>query len=638
MTIEQEMWLNKPIRILNVVGTFSRWVNIAGIAVLFLMICVNFVDVFLRYIFDRPLTGVVEITELMMVVAVFLGIAHTYNVKGHISVDLLTTRMQAKGKLVVNLMSSILGLFTFIIATWRICVYTGILWENHAVVSQAVQIAKTPFAVVVIIGCFLISLLLLRDVLQYAADGLAERLKTYQWIIAFGIPAAIAVLAYFWMLPELWSMSLPLVALIGIIVSLVLILGGIPIAFSLMMTSVIFIGHIRGIEVALQSFGLELYSSTASYTWSVLPFFILMGFICLYARFGQDLYLAAHKWLGHLRGGMAVATVGACAGFASIVGESVSATATMGAIAFPEMHKYKYNDALSTGSITGGASLGPIIPPSGAFIIFGLLTQMSIGDLFISGILPGLLIAVIFVVTIYVWCLLVPNASSKGTKSNWRERIVSLKAAGPVLLLFIVVVGGIYQGVFTPSEGGAIGAIVALLLGLIWKRFTWKTFFQTLQEGGKVVSMTFLILIGAFLFSRLVAWCNLTGWVTDLIMGSNLSPNMFMAIVLFVLLLLGCVIDLSPLLLIGVPILFPIAVSMGINPIWFAVMVVIVINMGAFTPPIGINLFVIKGMFKDLPMGVIYKGSIPFVIGSLVAVVIIFLVPDIATWLVGAFK
>jgi tripartite ATP-independent transporter DctM subunit len=634
----QKGWLNKSISLLDKVGTISRWANVIGIAVLFLMICVTFVDVILRYVFNRPLTGVVEITEVMMIVAIFFAVAHTHNEKGHVNIDLVTSKLSANGQLVMHIISTILGLVIFAIGLWRIWVYTGILIASHTVMSQTVQFPKAPFAVIVIFGCLLLCLLLLRDLLQYIAKGKEMGLKALHWILAISVPILIGAAAYYWMLPSLWHISLPTVALIGIVISLVFLLMGMPISFALILTSVVFIGHIRGIETAMQSFGLELYSATGSYTWSVLPFFILMGFICLYARFGEDLYLAAFKWFGHLKGGMAIATIGACTGFAAIVGDSVSATATMGAVALPEMRKYKYDDTLSTGCIVGGATLGPIIPPSTAFIIFGLLTKVSIGDLFIAGIIPGLVIAAVFMLVVYIWCKLAPNAGPGGIKSGWKARFISLKSCGSVLVLFILVVGGIYKGVFTPTEGGAIGGVIALLLGLIMKRFTWKTFIKTLQEGGKVVSMTFLILIGAFLFSRFIAWCNLTTWLTNLIMGAGLSPTMFMVFVVIALLILGCFIDLSPLLLIGVPVLYPISATLGINPIWFAVIVIVVINLGALTPPVGINLFVLKGMNNDIPIGTIYKGSFPFVVGSLVGIIIIFLIPSLSTWLVVALK
>lgn len=630
--------LNKAISILSKVGIFSRWTNVIGIAVLFLMVCVTFVDVILRYIFNSPIKGVLEITEVLMILAVFLAVAHTQNEKAHVTVDLVTGRLSPKARIVMELITALLGLGIFAVAIWRVFVQTLYFAAHNQMHSQYFNIPSTPFAAIIVLGCTLLWLLLLRDYLSKLVEGLKSSFAWHQWLWVVIVPVVIIVLAVFWMQPDLWKMSLSMVGLIGVIVSLILFLMGMPISFALILTSFVFVSHIRGLNIGLDMVGTELYRTTGSYSYSVLPFFVLMGFMCLHARFGEDLYFAAYKWVGHLKGGMAIATIGACTGFAAIVGDSVAATATMGAVALPQMRKYHYDDRLSAGSIVGGATLGPIIPPSVVFILFGLLTKVSIGDLFIAGIFPGLVIAAVFCGIIFFWCRINPKAGPAGEKSSWVPRLISLRAGGPVLVLFVVVIGGIYMGAFTPTEGGAIGAVVAFLLGLIMRRFTWKSFSQTLIDGGKTVSMVFLILIGGLMFTRLAAWCNMSSAVANFINGLGLPAPGFMVLVMVLLLILGCFIDLMPLLLIGVPILFPIAMSMGINPIWFGMLVCITINVGAITPPVGINLFVLKGLNKEIPMGVIYTGSLPFCIGTIVAIAILFFVPAISTWLPAALK
>jgi tripartite ATP-independent transporter DctM subunit len=413
---------------------------------------------------------------------------------------------------------------------------------------------------------------------------------------------------------------------------------GMPISFALLLVSFLFTFHIRGADIAFDFIATDIYRTTGTYSFSAVKFFVLVGFFCLYAGFGTDLYYAAYKWFGHLRGGLAVATVGACTGFAAIVGDSLSSTATMGAVALPEIKKYKYDDRLSAGSICGGSFLGPIIPPSVTFIFYGLFTQMSVGDLFVAGIVPGILIFVIFVITIIVWCRRNPKIGPPGEKSAWIPRIVSLKAGGPVLILFVLVIGVIYMGVFTPTEGGSIGAMISFLLGLGMRRFTWRSFANTMLDAGKVISMIFLIVIGAVMFSKFAAWCNMSDTIETFFTGIGLSPLVYVVVVLFIFTVLGAIMDIMPLLLIGVPILHPIAVSMGIDPIWFAVLVVPVINLGALTPPVGLILFVYKGMAKDVSMGAVYRGALPFVIGAVVAVAIVFAVPALATWLPAVLK
>ena len=630
--------LETLIRILDKVGVFSRWTNVLGIAILFLMVCLTFVDVILRYIFDSPIKGVLEMTEVMMIAAVFLGIAHTQNQKGHISVDLVSATLGTRHKLVLEFINTLLGIGLFILVIWRSIVKLMVFINQNSMHSQYFRLPDAPFDAVLILGCTCLCLLLIRDLLKLAVEARSLHVGPSHWLLMVGVPILITIGAIFWMQPKLVQLSLPMVGLIGVVVSLILFFMAMPISFALILTSFLFVGHIRGSLTALNMLGTEVFRTVGSYNWSVLAFFVMMGYLCFYARFGEDLFYAAYKWFGHLKGGMAIATVGASTGFAAIVGDSVSSCATMGAVALPQMKKYGYDDRLSVGCITGGASLGPIVPPSVVFIVYGLLTNLSIGDLFVAGFIPGILIASCFIITIIVWCRMRPDVGPAGPRAGWGERAISLKAGGPVLILFVVVIGGIYTGIFTPTEGGAIGSTVAFILGLIMRRWSWHSFGHSLLDTGKVVSMFFLIIVGGTMFTRFAAWCNVSEAISDLITSSGLSSTVYMIIVLSILFVAGCFIDLMPLMLIGVPIFHPIAVSMGINPLWFAMLVCLSINVGAVTPPVGLNLFVVKALNKDIPMSAIYNGSIPFVAGTILAIIILFVAPPLVTWLPQILK
>ncbi|MDD5701119.1 MAG: TRAP transporter large permease subunit [Dehalococcoidales bacterium] len=630
--------LESLIRTLDKVAIFSRWTNVLGIAVLFLMVFVTFIDVVMRYIFNAPIKGVLELTEVLMIVAVFLGIAHTQNQKGHIRVDLLSAALTPGRRLVLEFITTVLGIGLFIVIIWRSIIKLLSFINVNAMHSQYFLVPDAPFSAILILGCICLCLLLIRDLLKLALEARSQLLGPFHWILMVGIPIILIIGAIFWMQPNLAQLSLPIIGLIGVIVSLILFIMAMPISFALILTSFLFIGHIRGSATALNMLGTEIFRTVGNYNWSVVAFFVMMGYLCFYARFGEDLFHAAYKWIGHYKGGMAVATIGACTGFAAIVGDSVSACATMGAVALPQMKRYGYDDRLSVGCITGGASLGPIIPPSVVFITYGLLTSMSIGDLFIAGFIPGVLIALCFIITIIVWCKMRPDAGPPGPRAGWGERAISLKAGGPVLILFIVVIGGIYTGIFTPTEGGSIGATAAFILALIMRRWKWNTFTQALLDTGKVVSMFFLIIVGGIMFTRFAAWCNLTGAISDLIAISGLTSSMYVIIVLVFLFIAGCFIDLMPLMMIGVPIFHPIAVSLGIDPLWFALLVCISINVGAFTPPVGLNMFVVKGLNPNISMKAIYSGSIPFVAGTVLAIIIMFAVPALITWLPYALK
>jgi tripartite ATP-independent transporter DctM subunit len=630
--------VNRAISLLNNLGVLSRWTNTIGAVIIFIMVGMTFTDVIMRYVFSRPIDGALEMVEVMLIVAVFFTIAHTYNQKGHVAVDLITVNLKPKAHLIMDFITTLLGLGLFIIIIWRTLALTILYFERNAVHSNNFLIPSGPFAAVIVFGSLIMGLLLLRDFLRDIVEAVKLGLKPIHWFLMLGIPILLMVLAAFWMQPGLWHLSLPIVGILGIIVFLILLMTGMPIAFSLFISGFIFISHIRGIDTALNTLGREIYTNTGDFTWATVAFFVLMGYFCLHAGFGKDLYVLFHRWIGRFPGGLAMATTASCTAFAAIVGDSISSIATMTSVAMPEMKRYNYDKRLATGSIAGGSIIGPIIPPSIPFIIYGILTQVSIGKLFIAGILPGLLLGVAFIVTIYIWCRINPRLGPPAEGATWRQRFGSLTGIGPIIALFILVIGGIYGGVFSPAEGGAIGAAGALIIGLIMRRFTWRSFFQSLIDSAKVLSMLLLIINGAILFTRFVAWCNLSGVVSGAMAGLGWSPTAVIIVVLFIFFALGFIIDVLTLTLIGVPIMHPVAVGLGIDPLWFATLMVLVLTLGTLTPPVGINLFTMKGMAPDIPIGTIYRGAIPFVIAAVVVIVIVFLFPPLATWLPGIMK
>jgi tripartite ATP-independent transporter DctM subunit len=627
--------LKKIIDVLENIAVFCRWTNIVGVAALFLMVSSTFVDVIMRYVFNSPIRYVGESVGIMMMIAVFLAVAHTQNMKAYVKVDVITALLKPKTNVVVEFINSVLGLCIFAIVIWQSVIEVMWVVENDVIHTQSLPISKAPFLIIIIIGCTSLWLILLRDILKKIVEAFELGISCFHWVVMIAVPVLLIVISVIWMQPRLIQMSKETIGIIGVVVSLIFFLSGFPIAFALILTSFLFIGHVRGVATAYDLLRTEFYRNTSSYTWSVMAFFVLMGFVCYYARFGEDLYKAAHRWFGHMRGGLAIATVGACGTLAAIVGDSVSCISTMSVIALPEMRRYGYKDTLSSGCITCGATLGPIIPPSVPLIVYGLITRESIGDLFIAGIIPGILIVFVFWMIIHFWCRINPMIGPQGERSGWSERISSLKAGGPIAILFIVVIGGIYRGIFTPTEGGAIGAMGAIFLGLIYRRFTWKNFALALMESGKVISMIFIILVGAVMFTRFLIWCNLSGTIADFFSGLGLPPYLLIVFIIIVLFMFGFVIDTLTLTLVAVPIVHPIAVSLGFDPIWFAIVTVITINLGTITPPVAINLFLFKGLRNEIPMSSIYRGALPFVIATALIIVLLFIVPSIVTWLPG---
>jgi tripartite ATP-independent transporter DctM subunit len=631
--------MQKVIGALDKVGVFSRWTNIIGITALFSMIVLNFTDVILDTgLIHHPYKGTTKLTEIMMITGIWLAIAHSQNEKGHLSIDVITSRLSPLNRLSTDFIASILSLGTVGIIIWKTIDQTIYFAEKHMMHGQLLNIPSAPFAGIIALGATAFWLLLFRDFLKIIVDARQKGISALRWAVMIAVPVIMAVLIGFFMQKGALHIDLGLLAVIGIAVFIVLMLGGVPLAITMVLTAIIFISNIRGSLTAFDMIGTDFYRTSGSYSFAVLPFFMLMGFFALHARFGEDLYNAGYKWLGHMRGGLSYATIGACTGFAAIVGDPIASVSTMGSAAYPQMKRYNYDDHLSSGSIVAGSSLGPIIPPSSAFILVGLLTGVPIGSMLISGIVPGLLMAALFCLVVYIWCRIYPNAGPTGEKSAWWPRFTSLKAGGPILVVFLVCIGGIYMGIFTPSRGGAVGAFAAFVIALFMRRYNWKNFTQALLDGGKNVSTVFFILIGAQEFTRFLAWCNLSNNMSNFINGLGMSPTVFMIVTLIFFTILGCFIDILPMILIGFPIFFPIATTLGINPIWFCLLLVVVTNLGGMTPPVGIIMFVFKNIRKEIPIASIYKGTIPFVFATVLAVIIVFLAPSLATWLPGLIK
>lgn len=621
-------------RVLDRIGRFSRYLNVVALAIFFCMMMLTFVDVFLRYVFNHPITGTKEYIEVMLVVVVSFTIAYTYLLKRHVTVDILTSRLTGKIKLMWDTAITSVSFALVFLLLWQSVSQTIFFAQQGKVHGTAVYINAIPFQIAIVIGCLLLAILLLRDLVKAVIDGITGGLSTVHWIGLMLILAAIAAVAVVWM-QGYWDIRLPVLALIGIIVMLVLMFSGMPTAFALFLTGFLMIGHIRGQMTAFDIIGREMFSTPADYTWSVVGFFVLMGYLAYNARFGEDIYTTVQRWIGRARGGLAMATIGASTAMAGVVGDSLSVTTTMCAIAYPQMKKYSYSDKLATGTIAAGALIGPLIPPSLGFIIYATLTGESLGQLFVAGIGPGLLMAFLYAATIYSIARIDPAAGPKGPAATWRERMVSLKYGGPIIALFLLVIGGIYAGIFTATEGGSIGCVGALVIGLVMRRFTWANFKDSLLQSGTVLGMIFMIIIGATIFSAFLAWCNLSGSLSDFFTGLDWDPRLLVMFILLAFFLAGFFIDIVPMFLIGVPIVHPVIVGMGVDPIWFAVLVVLTIQLGQISPPFATILFALKGILPQVRIGTIFKGIVPFLVASVVGLIILFFIPAIVLWIPG---
>jgi C4-dicarboxylate transporter, DctM subunit len=428
------------------------------------------------------------------------------------------------------------------------------------------------------------------------------------------------------------------VGFIGLGVLFILLFSGMPLAFVMALTGFVGFVYLNSFSTGLALLGSVPYRVFSDYAFSVCPLFILMGELCFNGGISEELYTTAHKWIGQFPGGLAMASVAACAGFACICGSSVATAATMGTVALPEMKKRKYDASLATGCISCGGTLGVMIPPSMGFILYGIITEQSIGKLFIAGIFPGILQAALLILTIVVLCKRNPLLGIPGPKSTFRERILSLKNTWIVAILFLLVMGGIYLGLFSPTEAAGVGAFGAFVFAVARRRLSVQAFKISIYKTVITASMVFMIVTGAMIFGYFLAMSRLPAQISVLVLGAQLNPYIIMTLIVFVYLFLGCIMDAMAMILITVPIFFPLVVASGFDPIWFGVMVTLVGEVGMVTPPVGMNVFVIHGIAHDVPMYTVFKGIGSFVVSMLVLVILLTAFPQIATFLPEVMK
>lgn len=423
--------------------------------------------------------------------------------------------------------------------------------------------------------------------------------------------------------------------IIGIIVLLAVIAAGVPIAFA--MTAVALVGIIAqiGMSPALSMLGQVFYDNGMSYTLSVMPLFVLMGNFVLKAGLADDMYAAANAWLRHYRGGLAMATIVACGGFSSVCGSSLATAATMARVSMPSMRRYGYSEALATGSIAAGGTLGILIPPSIVLVLYGVITQQDIGKLFLAGIIPGLVGVLGYLIAVRLSLMLSPDQARHADPLPLVERIKATRGVSGILALFACVMGGIYLGVFTATEAAGIGAFGAFLIALARRRLSLRTLYEVLVETGRMTAMLFFILFGALLFSNFVNLAGMPGDLRAWITALGAHPTAVLLAILVIYLLLGAVLESISMMLLTVPVFFPVIVSLGVDPIWFGIFVVVAIEISLITPPVGLNVFVLKSIVPEVPTGTIFRGVVPFIAMDIVRIVLLIALPWMALVLPG---
>jgi C4-dicarboxylate transporter DctM subunit len=430
-------------------------------------------------------------------------------------------------------------------------------------------------------------------------------------------------------------MSLSTIGIIGIIVLVVLLYSKMPVGFAMGFLGLIGFSYVVNFNAGLNLLARDVWDVFSSYNLTVIPLFVFMGQIAFHAGISRRLYDSAYVLLGHRRGGLAMTTVGACAGFSAICGSTNATAATMATVALPEMKRYGYDMGLATGTVAAAGSLGILIPPSVIFIVYGILTEQSIGKLFAAGILPGILLCLLFLLAIYLRVRKNPSLAPPGPKSSIGEKFRSFVGILETLILFALVMGGIFFGIFTPTEAAAIGAFMTLLIAIIRRQLYWEGFVLSLADTTKISCMIMVIVTGAVIFGHFMAITRIPYMLADYVSSLPLPPHAIIGVIILVYLIGGCFMDALAMIMLTIPIFFPVVQTLGFDPIWFGVVIVLITEMGVITPPVGINVYVVYGVARDVPLEKIFRGVFPMLISLIVCNLLLILFPQIALWLPG---
>jgi C4-dicarboxylate transporter DctM subunit len=433
-------------------------------------------------------------------------------------------------------------------------------------------------------------------------------------------------------------MSLTTTGIIGIIILVLLLYSKMPVGFAMGFLGLMGFSYVVTFEAGFNLLARDVWDVFSSYNLTVIPLFVFMGQIAFHAGISRRLYDSAYVLFGHRRGGLAMTTVGACAGFSAICGSTNATAATMATVTLPEMKRYGYDMSLATGTVAAAGSLGILIPPSVIFIVYGILTEQSIGKLFAAGILPGILLCFLFLMTIYLRVLKNPSLAPPGPKTSFKEKFRSFTGVIETLILFAMVMGGIFFGIFTPTEAAAIGAFLTILIAVFRRQLTWHAFVKSLADTTKISCMIMVIVTGAVIFGHFMAITRLPYELAEWVSSLPLPPHAVMGVIILVYLFGGCFMDALAMIMLTIPIFFPVVQKLGFDPIWFGVVIVLITEMGVITPPVGVNVYVVYGVAKDVPLENIFRGVFPMLLALLLCNLILLIFPQIALFLPNLMK
>ncbi|MBU2647010.1 TRAP transporter large permease subunit [bacterium] len=617
----------------RIIDPISRYLSYTGAYITFLMALGMVVDLVSRFLFRHPLSAMIEYQTFMLVIMGFLSMAYTMLQDEHVSVDIISSKLPEHVNSFLHSIFSIWGMYTFLIISWQSFIRAGEAFGR----GEVADISGIPYTLmhgVVAVGTLLLALVLFTNIFKNLSI-LYQHHRKYTTLLGLLFIIVLVSLAGLGSAPILklifGELGRTAVGILYISFMMIMLMLGFPVAFSMAFTGLSGLIYLTGGNVAVSIAKMNTYDAVANYFYCVIPFFLLMGFLVLQAGIGTKLYSTGSKLFGRLPGGLAIGTVFGCAGFAAICGESVASAATMGSVSIPEMKRFNYDDSLATGSVAAGGTLGILIPPSIGFIVYGIITEESIGKLFMAGIIPGIILTLGFALAIYIQCRINPALGPKAPKASVAEMVLSMKDVWHVGVLFLVVIGGIYSGIITPTEAGGVGAIGALIIAVFAREFTWNKFFAALRQATQMSAMIFTILIGVSLLGYFIALTDIPLNFANYLKSLDVSRYVIFVMILGLYLVLGMLMNIIPMMMLTLPILYPTVIALGFHPIWFGVIMVIMMEMGQISPPIGLNVFVIHGVAKkfDIPMATIFRGIIPFVIVEVLVIILLTIFPEI---------
>jgi len=428
-------------------------------------------------------------------------------------------------------------------------------------------------------------------------------------------------------------MSTDTVAILGFAALFVMMILRVPVGMAMGLVGVSGFAYIVNGSAALKIIGHTSMRTVTDYTFGVIPMFLLMGAFVTNSGMSRELFRTANSFLGHFRGGLGIATVAACGGFAAISGSSVATAATFSTVAYPEMRRYNYPQSFATGVIAAGGTLGAMLPPSTVLAVYGIITEQDIGKLFIAGIIPGLLAATMYIMTVMIIGFVRPGFLPATPRHSWKERLDSLRDIWATLLLFLFVIGGLYGGLFTPTEAGGMGAGGAFLIGVLRGKLNRADIRRSLLQATRTAAAVFTVLIGALLFGYFLTVTQTPQKVTEFLTGLGLGRYGVLALIMLMYLFLGCLMDAMAMIILTIPIIFPVMMHLGFDPIWFGIIIVMTVELGLIHPPVGMIVFVIKSVIDDVSFATIFKGVLPFIVTDLIRLVILIAFPILALWL-----